>query len=179
MNSTDFKDLVPRLNALCEVYDRKPLTDAALKVWWEALEPVSAFGAHQVLGNWARTRSRFPLPGEVYEAANNFDIDRRERVVAEERATIATEERHIGATPQGREAMRLIREVIANKAKPGDAKDWARRILDRFADHDPTLTDNAFRGACAALGMNPAVLKDARDTVPGPSAVVVTVGRPV
>lgn len=56
-----------------------------------------------------------------------------------------------------------LSKTLAKMAEPkqGVQRDWARRILDRFADGEQ-LSDISIRVACEALGMDEAKVRQAR-----------------
>ena len=144
-------DVMPRLADLAEAYDRKPPSDAALRIWRETLEPLPLRPVTIALQAWARGKTKPPAPAEIYTAANDLAIDDREHRVESEKSLHASQFRQMGSTPRGREALRLIRDLVAAKVtKPDDSRAWSRRILDRYADGEPVV-DIALRGACEVL----------------------------
>jgi hypothetical protein len=162
---TDFRmDIVPRLTDLAEALDRKPPGDAALRVWWSVLEPLPVFPVSMALQQWSRSKTRFPAPSDIFEAANEIDGEERERRLANEAEKIDREYRFMGATEQGRETLRLIRGALATATqRSADPKAWARKILDRYVDGDVSLPDLSFRFACEALGRSVDDIRSLRD----------------
>lgn len=59
-------------------------------------------------------------------------------------------------------AMAYVRAHIAGigAARQGRQREWAQRILDRFADGDPGISDYAYRSACEALGFDPQQVRE-------------------
>lgn len=165
MNRSEFQcDILPRLADLAEAFDRKPLGDAALRVWAETLSSMPVRPAVLALQGWGRSKTKFPAPAEVYAAAVDIDAENREKRLAEERESQHVDLRRMGATPEGREALALVRAAIAAvSGQRKDPKAWARRILDRFADRDPTLPDVSFRFACEALHVSADDVRATRD----------------
>lgn len=162
VNKIDFADIARRLQDLAEAYDRRPLAEGAIKAWWSTLESLQAFDVHCVLDDWLRSVNKFPTPADIYRAANERGIDRREAAAAQMKAQEVQEVKHMGATPQGRRALALIREMLAKKvASPDDPKAWARKILDRYADGEQ-LPHTSFMFACEALHMDPEAVKASR-----------------
>lgn len=160
-------DVMPRLADLAEAYDRKPPSDAALRIWRETLESLQVRPVTLALQSWSRSKTKFPAPAEIYSAANDLDAEAREKRAEDEKATHAVELRRMGATPRGRAALKMIRDLIARKvAEPQDPKAWARRLLDRYADGDTTVADIALRMACDALHVDVEALKASRASAP-------------
>lgn len=154
MTKSEFQvDVLPRLMDLAEAFDRKPPSDAALRVWCDVLTPLPVRPVLLALQSWTRSKTKFPAPAEIFSAANDIDADDREQRIAAEKGREQVDLRRMGATPQGRRALRLIRDLIAKKVDaPHDPRAWARKILDRYVDGDKTVADIALRMACEATG---------------------------
>ncbi len=154
MTKSEFQvDVLPRLMDLAEAFDRKPPSDAALRIWRETLESLPVRPVTLALQSWSRSKTKFPAPAEIYGAANDADAEEREKRIEEEKVRHVVEIRHMGATPQGRRALKMIRDLIAKKVDaPHDPRAWARKILDRYVDGDKTVADIALRMACEATG---------------------------
>lgn len=154
MTRTEFQvDVLPRLMDLAEAFDRKPPSDAALRVWAETLGTLPVRPVIVALQGWSRSKTKFPAPAEVYAAANDVDADEREKRLADEKARETVDLRRMGATPQGRRALALIRDVIAKQAeKQMHPKAWAEKILDRYGAGADDIPDIALRMACEAMG---------------------------
>ena len=84
MLPTDISTLKERLAELSEVFDRKPLSDKALKVWFDTLRDFPCDQVMSILISWPRSHSKFPAPSEVWKAVNDWSIDRREKQAAAE-----------------------------------------------------------------------------------------------
>lgn len=153
MTPTDFRsDVVPKIADLAEAMDRKPPGDAAIRVWWSVLESLPVHAACYALLQWGRTKSKFPAPAEIYAIASDIDAERREERIAADRATVDRETAFMGSTPQGRRALRMIRDAIsANASQARDGRAWARRIIDRYSDGG-AVPDLSLRYACDAAG---------------------------
>lgn len=154
MTKTEFHDVGKRLQDIAEAFDRKPPGEGAMRIWWTTLESLQASDVLLTLDDWARSKSKFPTPAEVFTTANERSIDRREERAAQLKAQERREVEQFfrGRTPEGDRALKLVRDMLARKAaeKP-DHKAWARRILDRYADGEK-LPWVSVVFACEALG---------------------------
>ena len=163
MTKLEFADIAKRLQDLAEAYDRRPLGGGAVAAWWQTLESLPAHDVHVILDSWLRTASKFPAPADIYRMANERGIDRREENAANEKAVISREYQFMGATLQGRRALKLIRDLIAAKvAQPDDPRAWARKILDRYADGE-AVNYTALQFASEALGVEVEAVRKSRD----------------
>lgn len=154
MTRNEFQvDVLPRLMDLAEAFDRKPPSDAALRVWAETLGSVPVRPVIAALQGWSRSKTKFPAPAEVYAAANDADAEEREKRLADEKARDHVDLRQMGRTEQGRRALVLVRDLLAkHAAQPTHPRAWAERILDRYAEGDESIPDIALRMACNAMG---------------------------
>ena len=78
MQPYDLKILGERLGELAEVFDRKPMSEKALGVWFSVLRDFTTDKVCAVLISWPRTHTKFPSPAEAWKALNEIAIDRRE-----------------------------------------------------------------------------------------------------
>lgn len=156
MTQFEFQEVGARLRDLADAYDRKPPGEGAMRIWWSTLEHLPASDVLLTLADWARSKSKFPTPAEVYTAANERGIDRREERAAELKAQEKREVEQFfrGKTPEGNRALKLIKDMLAKKAaETPDHRAWARKILDRYVDGDP-VAHSALEMACSALHKN-------------------------
>jgi hypothetical protein len=75
----DVQTLAKQLNALAEVFDKKPVTPGALEVWFDTLRD---FPCEQVMGlliGWPKSHAKMPVPVEVFKVMNEWAIDQREK----------------------------------------------------------------------------------------------------
>ena len=112
MQKTDLDLLAKQLNALTEVFDKKPVTPKALEVWFDALREFPTERVMTVLIGWSKTHGKFPTPADVWKSTNDMCIDLREAKAREEKATIERETRFMGVTTQGEEIILRIREIL-------------------------------------------------------------------
>lgn len=98
MQSIDLPQLVKELNGIAEVFDKKPVTEKASKVWFDSLRE---FPTERVLGlliGWPKTHGKFPTPSEVWKACNDLSIVEREnKARLEARLDVAWERSEKGA----------------------------------------------------------------------------------
>ena len=86
MNKTEFQmDVMPRLVDLAEAFDRKPPSDAALRIWRETLESLPVRPVTLALQGWSRSKTKFPEPAEIYGDANEIETEDREKRLEEEK----------------------------------------------------------------------------------------------
>ena len=86
MQKYDATVLAQNLNALAEVFDRKPVSAKALEVWFDTLKE---FPTEKVMGkliNWPKSHTKFPAPSEVWKECNDLGAKDREDKAARERA---------------------------------------------------------------------------------------------
>jgi diketogulonate reductase-like aldo/keto reductase len=81
----DLPVLAKQLNALAEVFDKKPVTPAALEVWFDTLREFPCEQVMTLLISWPQSHHKFPVPAEVWKSMNEWAIDRRERKALIER----------------------------------------------------------------------------------------------
>lgn len=113
MNRIDAQTLAQNLNALAEVFDKKPVSAKALEVWFDTLKE---FPTEKVMGkliNWPKSHIKFPAPSEVWKECNEYSIREREEKAAIERAENVREPRADDAV-----ARHFIAKIKALLAKP-------------------------------------------------------------
>lgn len=84
MQSYDNKVLGERLNELAEVFDKKPVSEKGLTVWFGVLREFPAERVCGVLIGWAKTHTKFPSPAEVWKTVNDISINDREKKAEQE-----------------------------------------------------------------------------------------------
>jgi hypothetical protein len=107
---TDTSILRDRLAELAEVFDKKPVGDKALRVWFDTLREFPCEDVMSMLLGWPKTRAKFPVPSEVWKAMNERGIDRREEKAARERAE--NHGRLFLPTPRGKEFLAKIKAML-------------------------------------------------------------------
>jgi hypothetical protein len=118
----DAQILQRRLNELAEVFDKKPVGEKALTVWFGVLKEFPTEKVCSVLIGWPKTHGKFPTPAEVWKASNEVSISARED----------TAKRMIDEPPCAPEvAKRFMAEVRKFLAKPSvSARDHWKRVLE-------------------------------------------------
>jgi hypothetical protein len=113
MQSIDLPQLAKELNGLAEVFDKKPVTEKASKVWFDTLRE---FPTERVLGmliGWPKSYGKFPTPAEVWKACNEVGIAERERkALLEKREAIEWER-----SPHGAKFLEQMRKIINRPAR--------------------------------------------------------------
>ena len=115
MNRLDAPTLAQNLNALAEVFDRKPVSAKAIEVWFDALKE---FPTEKVMGkliNWPKSHVKFPAPAEVWKECNELGIRAREEQAAIERTENVREPRADEAV--ARENIAKIKALLAKPKK--------------------------------------------------------------
>lgn len=105
MQTYDAPVLAANLNALCEVYDRKPIPQQALKVWFDALKEFPTELVMDCLIGWPKFNSKFPTPADVWKSVNERSSREREKKAATEKK----EEFHPGVG--GRQAQKFLEQM--------------------------------------------------------------------
>lgn len=118
MKATDLGVLGTRLNELAEYYGNKQPTNAALKVWLDALEKASLDDVTYVLTDWPKTRAKFPLASEVLTLVNERVSKRIEESTKRNAAeTIDKALARAAAQQRGPESQRIFEEEFAKIRK--------------------------------------------------------------
>lgn len=113
MIKADIPTLAKQLNALAEVFDKKPVTPGALEVWFDTLRDFPCEQVMALLIGWPKSHSKMPVPAEVWKAMNEWSIEQRERKSALERQVPAF---HPGVG--GRQAEAFIEQMRRTLNKP-------------------------------------------------------------
>jgi hypothetical protein len=128
VHKTDLQVLANQLNALAEVFEKKPVSPKGLEVWFDTLRDFPTERVISVLIGWAKTHTKYPSPAEVWKVVNEISIDLREEKVKQERAQIEREYQHMGATPQGNAIIKKMYEILAKpKRTPRQHWEWVMR----------------------------------------------------
>ena len=80
MQAYDAQVLSQQLNALCEVFDKKPVSLKGCEVWFDVLKEFPTEKVMSVLIGWPKTHNKFPTPAEVWKIVNEIrssDIERK------------------------------------------------------------------------------------------------------
>lgn len=84
MLAADSKILGERLGELAEVFDRKPIAEKALTVWFNLLREFPTERVCGVLIGWPKTHTKFPSPADVWKLVNDIGIGEREKRAQQE-----------------------------------------------------------------------------------------------
>ena len=113
MQKVDLQTLANQLNALAEIFDKKPVSPKGLEVWFDTLRDFPTERVMSVLIGWAKSHTKYPSPAEVWKVVNEISIDLREEKVRVEREQIEREYKRMGATPQGSAIIKMMHEILA------------------------------------------------------------------
>jgi hypothetical protein len=105
MQAYDLQVLAANLNALCEVFDKKPVPQQALKVWFDTLKEFQTSHVMDALIGWPKGHPKFPTPSEVWKLVNERSIREREEKARHEKK----EEFHPGVG--GRDAQKFLAQM--------------------------------------------------------------------
>lgn len=123
MLPADAKVMQDRLNELAEVFDKKPVGEKGLTVWFSVLREFPTEKVCGVLIGWPKTHTKFPAPSEVWKAVNDIQINEREKR-AEQENKAAGFEPGVG----GEQAEKFIAQmrVMLKKPKWTPREHWER-----------------------------------------------------
>lgn len=131
MQKHDLENLASALNGLAEVFDKKPVTQKAVEIWFDTLRE---FAAERVIGlllAWPKTHGKMPLPAELWKILNEYGIEERAKTHAAEKAQRVREYASMGATPHGKAALKLIYAILAKpKRTPTEHWEWVLSLPD-------------------------------------------------
>lgn len=156
MLPTDLPAFTERVNALLEALDRRPLSERAMYVWFEALAEFPTRDVFAELDEAPRRLTR-ATPNELWKALNDRRTARLE-AEAKANAERARRERQgvTSATPIGRLALEQLRRAVAPGKQASTA--WATEVMDRAAaGHDVPAAE--IEMARRALRWDPADVK--------------------
>lgn len=123
MTKIDIPALAAQLNALAEVFEKKPVSPKAMEVWFDTLREFPCDQVVSLLVAWPRTHAKFPTPADVWKSMNEWAIDRRERQALIERREPAFHPGVGGA--QAEKFIRQMREIL-NTPKWSPLEHWQR-----------------------------------------------------
>ncbi len=78
MQAYDTATLRDRLNELAEVFEKKPVGEKGLTVWFGVLREFPTERVCGVLLGWPRSHQKFPTPSEIWKSCNEMSIAERE-----------------------------------------------------------------------------------------------------
>lgn len=124
MQTYDAQVLASNLNALCEVFDKKPVPQQALKLWFDTLREFPTEMVMDALIGWPKFNNKFPTPADVWKVVNERASKERERKSAAEKK----EEFHPGVG--GREAQKFLAQMrdILKRPKWTPQQHWERLL---------------------------------------------------
>ena len=161
MDKMSIADLGRRLNEVGEVFDKKPLTERAILIWFETLQEFSTGLIFGLLKSWAKTHGKFPTPSEVWKVCNEIANRDREVQLANEKAEHERAYQDLKPTNHGKRKLLEIMDIL-KRPKPTPIEHW-RKVLA-----DPSLPAMSHRFAREALDIIQARQHEpARERQPG------------
>jgi hypothetical protein len=128
MQAYDTQILAGQLNALCEVYDKKPVSLKGVEVWFDVLKEFPTERVMSLLIAWPKTHTKFPAPAEVWKSVNEMNITQREQQAERERKEPVFYPGVGGAKAE--EFIASIRRTL--KSPKWSPEEHWRRNLERF-----------------------------------------------
>lgn len=127
MQAYDMQTLGQRLNELAEVFDKKPVGEKGLTVWFNVLREFPTEQVCGVLLGWPKTHSKFPAPSDVWKVVNDIGITKRE---AKARAESRDDFQPGVGGEQAAKFIESIRKIL-NNPRWTPREHW-KRNLQRF-----------------------------------------------
>lgn len=119
--------LAERLNALAEAFDKKPVSLKAAEVWFDTLKEFETEMVLNILTGWAKSHPKFPVPAEVWKAAN--EINSEDMEMRAERRKVELH-RAYQAMPRSEEGARILKMAIAAIGRTSPPIIHWRKTLD-------------------------------------------------
>lgn len=121
MQKLDAPLLASNLNSLCAVFDRKPIAEQALAVWFDSLREFPTDLVMAVVIAWPKHNSKFPVPADIVKLVNDRSSRERER-----KAYLDKKEFHPGVGgARAQEFLARMREML-KKPKFSPREHWER-----------------------------------------------------
>lgn len=124
MQKFDAELLAKNLNALAEVFDRKPVTAGALQAWFDTLKEFPTERIMSLLIGWPKTHGKFPTPAELWKACSEVGSADIERKAALERREAIEWER----SPAGEKFLAKMKAII-NRPSRTPMEHW-KHVLE-------------------------------------------------
>lgn len=151
MQKFDAELLAKNLNALAEVFDKKPVTAGALQAWFDVLREFPTERVMGVLLGWPKTHGKFPTPAEVWKSCNELSIEEREHKARLEKQIEPEWQRSANGARLLRGMKRMLNRPtripqehwnhLLQTKKPGDiGYEYARKAL-KVEDRQPGEDD--------------------------------------
>jgi hypothetical protein len=123
MQKYDAQLLAQNLNALCDVYDKKPVSLKALEVWYDTLKEFPTQHVMDAVIGWPKWNNKFPTPAEVFKQVN-------ERSVRDREATARTEKQEFHPGVGGAKAAEFLEKMRKILKRPAfTAQQHWERVL--------------------------------------------------
>lgn len=139
MQRMDASLLAQNLNAIAEVFEKKPVSVKALEVWFETLKEFPTEQVMAKLIHWPKSHTRFPAPAELWKELNDKQIERREEAFVAEKALAAREEKTMYRTEQGSKIIASMKRIFADTHRL-TGRELAHLMLQKQAQGEQLLS---------------------------------------
>ena len=140
--------LAEKINTLQEVYSKPKISGAAFLVWWETLKEFDHNDVFTVLGYWANSNAKPPLPNDVWKVCN----EKRTASIEQKAAVEAASNRAIlphdfRPNSHGKAMIKECLKLASAQRKPEGRQGWAHKIMDMIerGDNVPYITEQIAR----------------------------------
>jgi hypothetical protein len=124
MTKTDIPVMANQLNALAEVFDKKPISEKAALVWFDTLKDFKTEKVCSLLIAWPKTHGKFPTPAEVWKVCN-------EMASSELEAKAQRENREEVRWEKSERGLEFLKQMSALLKRPAvDPRTHWKRVLD-------------------------------------------------
>lgn len=112
MQTNDIEKFIGLIGEVAECFDHRPITEVALKHWFDALSEFNFADIEYQLRLWIKSKPRFPMIADIFSILNEQAIDKRETAWNEKKIQEAAEIKKLGITEQGKTTLEMIRKII-------------------------------------------------------------------
>ena len=125
MKKMDMDLLASQLNALAEVFDKKPVSLKGVEVWYDSLKDFPTERVMGVLIGWPKSHGKFPTPAEVWKLCTDHMISDNEKKAREE-ARMNASKQAFNPGVGGAQAEKFIEKMreILKRPKWTPAQHW-------------------------------------------------------
>lgn len=119
MQALDVPVMAAQLNALAEVFDKKPVSEKASMVWFDTLKDFKTEKVCSILIAWPKTHTKFPSPADVFKVCNEAASSEMEAKAQRDNRQEVTWEK----SPRAMEFMAKMKATL-KKPKPDPIEHW-------------------------------------------------------
>jgi hypothetical protein len=121
MQKYDVQVLGQNLNALCEVFDKKPVPLKALEVWFDTLKEFQTQHVMDAVIGWPKTNNRFPTPADIWKQVrerSGRDIERKAEEAKQEFHPGGRDQKNPGDQTGSRTPARALDRALQKDQEP-------------------------------------------------------------